>query len=65
MNVDATVDLAFALSTPVIASGGVSSLDDLTALQAEKSAGIEGVIIGRALYNGEIDPKAALAIANG
>lgn len=65
VNVDATVDLAFALSTPVIASGGVSSLDDLTALKAEESAGIEGVIIGRALYNGEIDPAAALAVLKG
>lgn len=65
VNVDATVDLAFALSTPVIASGGVSSLDDLRALKAEESAGIEGVIIGRALYNGEIDPAAALAVLKG
>ena len=65
VNVDATVDLAFALSTPVIASGGVSSLDDLKALKAEESAGIEGVIVGRALYNGEIDPAAALAVLKG
>ncbi len=65
VNVDATVDLAFALSTPVIASGGVSSLDDLKALKAEEQAGIEGVIVGRALYDGGIDPKAALAVLAG
>lgn len=61
VNVDATVDLAFALSTPVIASGGVSSIDDLIALKAEAHAGIEGVIVGRALYDGSVEPKAALA----
>jgi phosphoribosylformimino-5-aminoimidazole carboxamide ribotide isomerase len=62
VNVDATVDLAFALSTPVIASGGVSSLDDLIRLKAEEGTGIEGVIVGRALYDGSIEPKAALQI---
>ncbi|MGZ0187345.1 MAG: 1-(5-phosphoribosyl)-5-[(5-phosphoribosylamino)methylideneamino]imidazole-4-carboxamide isomerase [Alphaproteobacteria bacterium] len=64
VNVDATVDLAFALSTPVIASGGVSSLDDLIHLKAEEGTGIEGVIVGRALYDGSIEPKAALRILN-
>lgn len=65
VNVDATVDLAFALSTPVIASGGVSSIDDLVALKAEAHAGIEGVIVGRALYDGSVEPKAALAAVKG
>ncbi len=65
VNVDATVDLAFHLSTPVIASGGVSNLDDLRALKAEESAGIEGVIVGRALYDGGVEPKAALAVLAG
>ena len=65
VNIDATVDLAFALSTPVIASGGVSGLDDLRALKAEEQAGIEGVIVGRALYDGGVDPKRALAILAG
>ncbi len=65
VNVDATVDLAFALSTPVIASGGVSSIDDLKALKAEEEAGIEGVIVGRALYDGSVEPKAALAVLAG
>lgn len=65
INLDATVDLAFALTTPVIASGGVSSLDDLTALKREEKSGIGGVICGRALYDGRIDPAAALAVVNG
>src|SRR5512138_1957179 len=61
-NVAATRALAEAISTPVIASGGVASLDDLAALLAIEASGIEGVISGRALYDGRIDPKAALAL---
>ena len=61
VNVDATVDLAYALTTPVIASGGVSSLDDLLELKAQEKAGLNGVIVGRALYDGRIDPAQALA----
>jgi phosphoribosylformimino-5-aminoimidazole carboxamide ribotide isomerase len=53
-NVEATVDLAFALTTPVIASGGVSSLSDLKALKQHEDSGIVGVICGRALYDGRI-----------
>jgi phosphoribosylformimino-5-aminoimidazole carboxamide ribotide isomerase len=60
VNLDATVDLAFALSTPIIASGGVSSLHDLKALKLEEQSGINGVIVGRALYDGGIEPAAAL-----
>jgi phosphoribosylformimino-5-aminoimidazole carboxamide ribotide isomerase len=62
VNVEATADLAFHLTTPVIASGGVSSMDDLRMLKAEEDAGIDGVIIGRALYDGRIDPQEALAL---
>jgi phosphoribosylformimino-5-aminoimidazole carboxamide ribotide isomerase len=62
VNVEATADLAFALTTPVIASGGVASLGDLQALVAVEQAGIEGVICGRALYDGRIEPAAALAL---
>lgn len=62
VNVEATVELAWALTTPVIASGGVASLDDLRALKGESAAGIEGVICGRALYDGRIDPAAALKL---
>jgi phosphoribosylformimino-5-aminoimidazole carboxamide ribotide isomerase len=65
INLEATVDLAFALTTPVIASGGVSSLDDIIAVKREEKAGIAGVICGRALYDGRVDPTAALAVMNG
>lgn len=62
VNVESTSDLAYHLTTPVIASGGVSSIDDLKSLKIEEDAGIEGVICGRALYDGRIDPKEALAL---
>ena len=62
VNVEATADLAFALTTPVIASGGVSSMADLEALKAQERTGIAGVICGRALYDGRIDPAEALAL---
>jgi phosphoribosylformimino-5-aminoimidazole carboxamide ribotide isomerase len=65
VNVEATVDLAYALTTPVIASGGLSSIADLQELKSHESAGIEGVICGRALYDGRIDPKEALQVAAG
>ncbi|MAL79354.1 MAG: 1-(5-phosphoribosyl)-5-[(5-phosphoribosylamino)methylideneamino]imidazole-4-carboxamide isomerase [Sneathiella sp.] len=60
VNVEATRDLAAAISIPVIASGGVASIKDVENLLAVQSSGIEGVIIGRALYDGRIDPVAAL-----
>ncbi len=63
LNVEATVDLAFALTTPVIAAGGVTSIADIRELKENESAGIEGVICGRALYDGRLDPGAALALA--
>jgi phosphoribosylformimino-5-aminoimidazole carboxamide ribotide isomerase len=62
VNVEATAILAEALSIPVIASGGVASIRDIEAL-AQASAKIEGLIIGRALYDGRIDPQAALTAA--
>lgn len=62
VNVAATAGLARALSAPVIASGGVAGLDDLRALKREAGSGIEGVICGRTLYDGKIDPKQALAL---
>ena len=65
VNLEATVDLAFALTTPVIASGGVSSINDLLELKAHESAGIEGLISGRALYDGRIDPAEAIAVLSG
>jgi phosphoribosylformimino-5-aminoimidazole carboxamide ribotide isomerase len=57
-NIEATADLARAVSIPVIASGGVSSLADLKALKA--TGVISGAISGRALYDGAIDLSAAL-----
>lgn len=62
VNVAATAALARAVPLPVIASGGVASIDDIAALKAE-GAGIEGAILGRALYDGRVDPSAALALA--
>jgi phosphoribosylformimino-5-aminoimidazole carboxamide ribotide isomerase len=65
VNVAATADLARRIRTPVIASGGVSSIEDLVALKAVADSGIAGVISGRALYDGRIDPAAALALLGG
>jgi phosphoribosylformimino-5-aminoimidazole carboxamide ribotide isomerase len=62
VNIEATADLAFALTTPVIASGGVASLADLKALKEVEKTGVEGVICGRALYDGRLDPAAALKL---
>jgi phosphoribosylformimino-5-aminoimidazole carboxamide ribotide isomerase len=62
VNVAATVALAEALSIPVIASGGVSRLEDIAALLSANQPGIEGVVIGRALYDGRIDPAQALKL---
>ncbi|MEJ8560154.1 1-(5-phosphoribosyl)-5-[(5-phosphoribosylamino)methylideneamino]imidazole-4-carboxamide isomerase [Yoonia sp. GPGPB17] len=62
-NIDATAALARAVDIPVIASGGVSSTDDLTALQ--ETGVISGAISGRALYDGAIDLAAALAQLKG
>ena len=60
-NVEATADLARAVSIPVIASGGVSSLDDLRALK-DCGAALDGAISGRALYDGAIDLAEALKV---
>lgn len=62
-NVDATVDLARATDIPVIASGGVAGIGDIRVLSLHAQDGIEGVITGRALYDGRLDLKAALAVA--
>jgi phosphoribosylformimino-5-aminoimidazole carboxamide ribotide isomerase len=63
VNVEATADLARVSGLPVIASGGVAGIDDIHRLKAVADAGIEGVIIGRALYDGRIDPAEALSVA--
>ena len=62
-NIDASVDLARATGMPVIASGGVKGLDDIRMLAVHAANGIEGVITGRALYDGRLDLTAAIAIA--
>lgn len=62
LNVEATVALANAISIPVIASGGVSSIEDVKQLLAANCKGIEGVISGRALYDGRLDPAEALTL---
>jgi phosphoribosylformimino-5-aminoimidazole carboxamide ribotide isomerase len=65
-NIEATLALAHAVGTPVVASGGVGSMDDLAALSAAAPSGeIAGVICGRALYDGRIDPAAAVALLEG
>jgi phosphoribosylformimino-5-aminoimidazole carboxamide ribotide isomerase len=58
-------DLARQIRLPVIASGGLSSLADIAALKAHEAEGIIGIICGRALYDGRIDPPAALRLAAG
>jgi phosphoribosylformimino-5-aminoimidazole carboxamide ribotide isomerase len=62
VNVAATAALARAVQLPVIASGGVAGVEDITALR-KAGAGIEGAILGRALYDGRIKPQQALAAA--
>ena len=63
VNVEATAALAKACGVKVIASGGVSSLGDIIALKAHAQDGVEGCIIGKAIYTGAIDLKEALAVA--
>lgn len=61
-NIDETAALAEAISIPVILSGGMSTLRDIAQVNAHKDRGIEGIILGRALYEKTIDPKAALQL---
>ena len=61
VNVAATAALAQAVSTPIIASGGVASMADLTALVSHADSGISGVISGPALYDGRLDAAEAVA----
>jgi len=64
LNIEATVELAQALTIPVIASGGVTNLDDIRKLCEVQSEGITGVITGRAIYQGSLDFKEAQALAD-
>lgn len=65
VNVAATRALAAAIGIPVTASGGVGSLDDIVALRACEAAGIDAVIVGRALYTGAVRLPEAIRVARG
>jgi len=62
LNLGATIALADAISIPVIASGGLASIDDVRALLAPRARKLAGAIAGRALYDGRLDAAAALAV---
>ena len=62
LNLDATIALAEHISLPVIASGGLASLADVRALLESRAQKLEGAIAGRALYDGRLDPAAALSL---
>ncbi len=62
LNIEATLALADAVSIPVIASGGLASIDDIRRLTMPDCAKLEGAISGRALYDGRLDPAEALAL---
>ena len=62
LNLDATIALADAVSVPVIASGGLASIDDIRALLAPRAGKLAGAIAGRALYDGRLDAVAALQL---
>ena len=62
LNLDATIALADAVSIPVIASGGLASLDDVHSLLQPRARKLAGAIAGRALYDGRLDAAAALAL---
>jgi len=62
INWDATIALADAISIPVIASGGLASIDDVKTLLEPRAKRLEGAIAGRALYDGRLDPAEALAL---
>ncbi|MFG1320938.1 1-(5-phosphoribosyl)-5-[(5-phosphoribosylamino)methylideneamino]imidazole-4-carboxamide isomerase [Xanthobacter autotrophicus] len=65
LNLDATVALAEAVNLPVIASGGLASLADIEALLTPRAKKLEGAITGRALYDGRLDAREALALVAG
>ena len=64
INIEATVKLAQALSIPVIASGGLSNLEDIRQLCEVEDEGVEGVICGRSIYSGDLDFEAAQRLAD-
>jgi len=62
LNLDATIALAEAISIPVVASGGLASIDDIKAMLEPRAAKLEGAIAGRALYDGRLDAAEALTL---
>jgi phosphoribosylformimino-5-aminoimidazole carboxamide ribotide isomerase len=62
LNLDATIALAERISIPVIASGGLASIEDVKAMLLPRAKKLAGAIAGRALYDGRLDPAAALAL---
>ena len=62
LNLDATIALGDAVSIPVIASGGLASIEDVKAMLTPRARKLEGAIAGRALYDGRLDPAEALAL---
>ncbi|MEA2898461.1 MAG: phosphoribosylformimino-5-aminoimidazole carboxamide ribotide isomerase [Bradyrhizobium sp.] len=62
LNLDATIELAESISIPVVASGGFASIEDVKALLSPRAKKLAGAIAGRALYDGRLDPAAALAL---
>ncbi|WP_299868867.1 1-(5-phosphoribosyl)-5-[(5-phosphoribosylamino)methylideneamino]imidazole-4-carboxamide isomerase [uncultured Hoeflea sp.] len=65
INWESTIELAEAVSIPVIASGGLASMADIVRMKMPDAARLEGAISGRALYDGRIDPAEALSVLNG
>lgn len=65
LNLDSTIALSEAVSIPVIASGGFASINDVKALCEPRAKKLAGAIAGRALYDGRVDPKEALALLKG
>jgi phosphoribosylformimino-5-aminoimidazole carboxamide ribotide isomerase len=62
VNFAAIESLSHVVTTPIIASGGVASIEDLKTLKTLESSGVAGVIVGRAFYDGRIDPAAAITV---
>ncbi len=62
LNLDATIALAGSISIPVIASGGLASIEDIKAMLSPRAKKLAGAIAGRALYDGRVDPAAALEL---
>jgi phosphoribosylformimino-5-aminoimidazole carboxamide ribotide isomerase len=62
LNLDATIALAESIAIPVIASGGLASIDDVKAMLTPRAKKLAGAIAGRALYDGRLDPAEALAL---